>query len=57
METVFIYSIISLFIGGIMWSFEGSKFTEHGQNMSMLLFFKFSKWFFVILGFAIPISF
>ena len=42
MGTVFIYSIISLFIGGIMWSFEGSKFTDHGQNMSMLLFFKFS---------------
>ena len=56
METVFIYSVISLFIGGIMWSFEGSKFTDHGQNMSMLLFFKFSKWFFVILGFAIPIA-
>ena len=57
METVLIYSIISLFIGGIMWSFEGSKFTDYGQNMSMLLFFKFSKWFFVILGFAIPIAF
>ena len=57
METDFINSIISLFIGGIMWSFEGSKFSDHGQNMSMLLFFKFSKWFFVILGFAIPIAF
>ena len=57
METVFIYSIISLFIGGIMWSFEGSKFTDYGQNISMLVFFKFSKWFFVILGFVIPIAF
>ena len=57
MGTVFIYSIISLFIGGIMWSFEGSKFTDHGQNVSILLFFKFSKLFFVILGFAIPIAF
>ena len=57
MGTVFIYSIISLFIAGIMWSFEGSKFTDHGQNMSMLILFKFSKWFFVILGFAIPIAF
>ena len=55
MEIIFSYSIVCLFIGGIMWSFEGSKFTENGQNMSMLLFFKFSKWFFVILGFAIPI--
>lgn len=55
METVFIYSIVCLFIGGIMWSFEGSKFTDHGNNMSMLLFFKFSKWFFVLLAFAIPI--
>ena len=55
METIFIYSIVCLFIGGIMWSFEGSKYTEDGQNISMLLFFKFSKWFFVILGFAIPI--
>jgi hypothetical protein len=55
MEIIFIYSIVCLFIGGIMWSFEGSKFTEHGQNMSMILFFKFSKWFFVLLGFAIPI--
>ena len=55
MEIIFIYSIVCLFIGGIMWSFEGSKYTEHGQNMSMLLFFKFSKWFFVLLGFAIPI--
>ena len=56
METVFIYSIISLFIGGIMWSFEGSKFTEHGQNISMLVFFKYSKWSFVILGFVILIA-
>jgi len=55
MEAIFIYSIVCLFIGGIMWSFEGSKFTENGQKMSMLLFFKFSKWFFVLLGFAIPI--
>ena len=55
MEIIFIYSIICLFIDGIMWSFEGSKYTEHGQNMAMLLFFKFSKWFFVLLGFAIPI--
>ena len=38
METVFIYSIIFLFIGGIMWSFEGSKFTDYTQNMGMLLF-------------------
>ena len=55
METVFIYSIVCLFIGAIMWSFEGSKFTDHGNNMSMLLFFKFSKWFFVLLAFDIPI--
>ena len=48
METVFIYSIISLFIGGIMWSFEGSKFTDHGQNISMLLFFKFTAHVFTI---------
>jgi hypothetical protein len=54
METVFIYSIIFLFIGGIMWTFEGSKFTNYTQNMSMLLFFKFSKWFFIILAFGIP---
>ena len=56
MENIFIYSIVCLFIGAIMWSFEGSKFTDHGNNMSMLLFFKFSKWFFVLLAFAIPIA-
>ncbi|MDA9575488.1 hypothetical protein N9Z34_00290 [Gammaproteobacteria bacterium] len=56
MFSIFIYSIIFLFIAAIMWSFEGSKFTDHGNNMSMLLFFKFSKWFFVILSFVIPIA-
>ena len=50
MEIIFIYSIVCLFIGGIMWSFEGSKFTEHGQNMSMLCFLNLvncfcSSWF------------
>ena len=54
MATIFIYSIIFLFIGGIMWSFEGSKFTDYTQNMGMLLFFKFSKWFFIILAFGLP---
>jgi hypothetical protein len=54
METIFIYSIIFLFIGGIMWSFEGSKFTDYTRNMGMLLFFKFSKWFFIILAFGLP---
>ena len=56
MRPTFIYSVIFLFIAAIMWSFEGSKFTDHGKNMSMLLFFKFGKWFFVILAFAIPIA-
>lgn len=55
METVFLYSIIFLFIAGIMWSFEGSKFTNYTQNMAMLLFFKFSKWFFVLLAFGMPL--
>lgn len=54
METIFIYSIIFLFIGGIMWSFEGSKFTDYTKNMGMLLFFKFSKWFFIIIAFGLP---
>ena len=39
-----------------MWTFEGSKFTDHGDNVSLLLFFKFSKWFFIILAFATPIA-
>ena len=56
MLPTFIYSVIFLFIAAIMWSFEGSKFTDRGKNMSMLLFFKFGKWFFVILAFAIPIA-
>ena len=55
MEIIFIYSIIFLFIGGIMWSFEGSKFTEHGQNMSMLLFLNLVNGSLFFLGFAIPI--
>ena len=56
MLPVFIYSINFLFVAAIMWSFEGSKFTDYEKNMSMLLFFKFGKWFFVILAFAIPIA-
>ena len=55
METVFLYSIIFLFIAVIMWSFEGSKFTNYTQNMAMLLFFKFTKWFFVLLAFGMPL--
>jgi hypothetical protein len=55
MLDIFIYSIIFLFIAAIMWTFEGSKFTDHGSNLSLLLFFKFSKWFFIILAFAAPI--
>ena len=56
MLPTFIYSVIFLFIAAIMWSFEGSKFTDYEKNMSMLLFFKFGKWFFVILAFAIPVT-
>jgi len=56
MLPVFIYSIIFLFMAAIMWSFEGSKFTDYEKNMSMLLFFKFGKWFFVMLAFAIPVT-
>ena len=55
MQSTFIYSIICLFIAMVMWSLEGSKYTDYSRNMRMYIFFKFSKWFFVISAFFIPI--
>ena len=56
MLSTFVYSVIFLFIASIMWSFEGSQFTDNGKKISILLLFKFSKWFFIILAFAAPIA-
>ncbi len=51
-----VYSGIFLLLAMVMWSFEISKYSDNGKNMSLLLFFKFSKWFFIILAFAAPIA-